>query len=451
MGLYPDIPKPKAWPPPTVEDTKRIQDLLEYGFKRDPIGDKFHTAFACLFMFCLPLDTYPTSFAMWILVIYSLLRVPSTWRTLVPLSKSPAMRILIFWTVWSLLSILWSSDKPAGIDHAGAFRMALLPIVLWPIMGHWKLLLGAFLAGVLMQNLTQLSELIGSFFLDGKDWLTGIRVSSLRGAEKHSGKAAMFMSFASLSWIGVLLCGDISKKLSITCFLCFLLATWGMFAAASMAVAVGYIAAIATCLIVTPLYRKTQFKHIVITLAVLLFITSFSWFLTGSRVATKTKSAIAGVEQFYGGKVQASNSTALRLYWWTKTLDEYGSNSSSAQWVFGHGMGSISSIDFTKKGTELQKTTDHVHNSYIQVLYTQGAVGLILFVGFLIVLSKEAYSFKFEYNRMVLPICVSGVVMWSVATFFENSQSSGRPFAMVILLGTLIMYLSTSCTKEVGR
>jgi O-antigen ligase len=447
MGLFVDITKPRAWPPPRI-GSQRASDLLAYGYTRDPVGDKFHTAFACLFLVCLPIDTYPTTIATWALFIYSVLRLPSTWRTLTPIYNSTIFRCIVAWTLWSLISILWSSNQDAGLDHAGALRMALLPIVLWPVMRHWKLLLGAFLAGVFFQNLVQLSEFIGSYFLEGQDWLTGGHISNLRGVEKHSGKAAMFMSFASLSWIGVLMCGGTSKKISITCFL---LATWGMFATVSMAVAVGYISAIVTFGIVMILYRKTQLRHIVITLIALLFIASLSWFLVGERVVTKTNSAITGIEQFYGGELQASNSTILRLYWWTKTLDEYGSNSSSVQWVFGHGMGSVSSIDFTKKGTKFQERTDHIHNSYIQVLYTQGAVGLTLFVWFLFMLAKEAYSFKLECNWRVLIVCVSGVVMWSATTFFENSQSSGRPFAMVILLGTLIMFLSTLHTKETGR
>jgi hypothetical protein len=36
--------------------------------------------------------------------------------------------------------------------------------------------------------------------------------------------------------------------------------------------------------------------------------------------------------------------------------------------------------------------------------------------------------------------------LWAVATFFENSQSSGRPLAMLFLLATFIMYNSLFVT-----
>ena len=115
MGLLVDIPKPRAWPPPPPEDTQRVTELLEYGAKRDPIGDKVHTAFACLFMFCLPLATESSGTATIILFVHSLLRLPTTWRTLTPLLKSSVYWSILAWVLYSTLSIAWSSDIPMGL------------------------------------------------------------------------------------------------------------------------------------------------------------------------------------------------------------------------------------------------------------------------------------------------------------------------------------------------
>ena len=105
MGYFVNIPKPKAWPPPRDGD-ERTGELLAYGYERDPVGDKVHTAFACLFLFCLPIDVYPTTIATWVLFIYSAMRLPSTWRTLTPICNSTIFRMMFVWAAWSLLSIL---------------------------------------------------------------------------------------------------------------------------------------------------------------------------------------------------------------------------------------------------------------------------------------------------------------------------------------------------------
>ncbi|MDP7004915.1 MAG: hypothetical protein QF718_01720, partial [Phycisphaerales bacterium] len=133
MGLFVDIPKPKCWPPP--KDAEGVQKLMAYGFQRDPIGDKIHTIFACLFMFCLPLATAPASTSMAMLFGYSLLRLPTTWRTLTPLVKSSVYWTFLAWVIYSTVSIAWSSDKTMGWDHASSmWLMAMpIPVLLWPV------------------------------------------------------------------------------------------------------------------------------------------------------------------------------------------------------------------------------------------------------------------------------------------------------------------------------
>ena len=91
---------------------------------------------------------------------------------------------MVAWAAWTILSIAWSENPYVGWDHARALRMVLLPALLWPAMRHWKLFLGAFLAGVFLQNMVQLSEVVGSWFLNGKDWLRGWNLTSLRGLER---------------------------------------------------------------------------------------------------------------------------------------------------------------------------------------------------------------------------------------------------------------------------
>ena len=440
VGYFVDIPKPKAWPPPRDRDAdteERTMELLAYGAKRDPVGDKVHLWFACLFMFCLPVAEYPTTIATWALFVYSVMRLPSTWRSLIPIYSSTPFRLLLAWALWTLLSILWSSNQEAGLDHAGALRMVLLPLALWPVMRHWKCFLAAFLAGVFFQNLVQLSEVL-TWFLNGQDWLTGSSLGNLSGFEKHPGKAAMFMGFASLSWLGIMFSGSSYKKIAIGCFL---LATTGMFATVSMAVAVGYVVAFASIFFITISKKTISSMHGALIISLILLVASVAWITAGDRVISKCESALQGLQGFVEGDVNMNNSTQLRLHWWSQTLKQTFEDNKSVYGLVGHGFGSVESIDFSLEDLNVSSKTDHVHNTFIQILYENGAIGFGLFVSLLWTTTRAAKWAISGTSTLLYPICFGGIALWSVATFFENSQSSGRTLALLILLVTFIMHV----------
>ena len=177
-----DIPKPKAWPPP--KDEQRVTELLEYGYKRDPVGDKIHTAFACLFMFALPLTSSAAAIAMGIICIHSLMRLQARGGQLSPISF---FRFLVYTCVgaWSVLSMTWTSDLDMAQGHARSMRMVAMPVVLIPIARRWPLFIIFFLLGVALQNITQLSEVVGSWFMNGYDWKTGSPLFRPVGWDKH--------------------------------------------------------------------------------------------------------------------------------------------------------------------------------------------------------------------------------------------------------------------------
>lgn len=439
MSYYVDIPKPKAWPPPRAgakSAGKRIRELLAYGYTRDPIGDKLHMWLACLFMLLLPVDEVPTTVGTFALFIYSALRLPSTWRTLIPMCNSTIFRLLVAWTVWSLLSITWSSNHDAGLDHAGAMRMVLLPLALWPVMRHWKHLLAAFLIGVFFQNTVQLSEVFSWLFF-GENWLTKSALGNLSGLDEHPGKAALFMGLASLAWLGIIF-GECKYRKIATC--CFLLATAGMFATVSMAVALGYIAAILCIFLLTISQKKISSIQATYVILSLLLVASLAWLTAGDRVIVKTESVIEGVHGYIEGDVNINNSTQLRLHWWSQTLRQIFEDKKSLYGIVGHGFGSVQSIDFSLEGSTVSSKAEHVHNTFIQILYENGIIGLGLFI-FLLwkTITTSKYTLDLFGGRLYL-FCTAGIVLWSVATCFENSQSTGRAFATLILLVTLIMY-----------
>jgi len=284
-----------------------------------------------------------------------------------------------------------------------------------------------------------------TWFLNGADWLTGSSLGNLSGFEKHPGKAAMFMGFASLSWLGIMFSGSSYKKIAIGCFL---LATTGMFATVSMAVAIGFIFTLFVLCVFSIKNKRIAPKTILYSIALLLIIVSLGWFTVDGRITAKTESAIQGVQDFYEGNIQGGNSTIMRLHWWSKTLSRSFDEPAFVHGIFGHGLGSVTTIDFSEDGSSMLMTADHSHNSYIQLLYEEGVVGLLLLLFIFWKMIQTSKNLNSEFNWFIYPICVSGTLFWSVVTFFENSQSSGRPLAMLILLCTLIMYFNKTRVQE---
>jgi len=440
VGILVDIPKPKAWPPPKKGDefaSERVSELLEYGAKRDPIGDKVHTVFACIFMFCLPLATAPASISMAILFGYSVLRLPTTWRTLTPLVTSSVYWSILAWAIYSTISISWSSDKTMGWDHASSmWLMAMpIPVLLWPVLRKWKWFIAAGLAGVFLQNMFQLSEIVGSWFLDGNDWITGkvLSTNGYIGFDKHQGNGSLFVATAAIVWVGILLNNRKNKKCFRFAIVGISFAIFGIVVAKSRAVWVGFGIATAIFMILNITYGKLSCKKtlmLIVGLCVLVIAsTSFTRSSVGKHLQDIKQSATS---YFNDGEIKTRNQ--MRLHWAETLLYKTLDQPAVFHGMFGHGLGSTRTIDFSVEGQPVAKTAQHPHNAYIQNLYEGGFVGLGLFVFMLI---KTA---SFKSLRKPSPMTIASfscLVLWATAAFFEGGQNSGRVLALLFVIAAI--------------
>ncbi|MEE8155590.1 MAG: hypothetical protein V3T53_11615, partial [Phycisphaerales bacterium] len=125
---------------------------------RDPIGHYVHTAFALCYVLLLPLATAPKDIAWAALAVTTLARLPRIHRCFAAPCRDRLIWLLFAWAAWHGISILWSADPAAGLDEWGAFRVVLTPLLLWPVLDHAALFIGAFLVGVVGANLVQLTQ-----------------------------------------------------------------------------------------------------------------------------------------------------------------------------------------------------------------------------------------------------------------------------------------------------
>ena len=441
-NLFVDIPKPRAWPPPPLEDTQRVTELLEYGAKRDPVGDRVHTWFACLFLFCLPLHTIAAGISMAILFGYSLLRLPTTWRTLTPLLKSSVYWSILAWVLFSTLSIAWSSDKTMGWDHASSmWRMAVpIPLLLWPVLRRWKRFIIAGLLGVCLQNMFQFSEIVGSWFLDGQDWIWRKTLDRPSGLTKHNGTAAIFIGVAGITWFYCLI---IIKNTKLV-FYALLLTVFGIVVVQSRAVWLGFSFSLVLLCSSLLLYKYTAIRRTALIMTSVLCVAGVSIWISGPFLFSR----IVTIPQSLRVELQGLQPTSIefRMRWWTETLRVVASESTVSEFIAGRGLGSTATLDYSIEDSNFPATTDQPHNAFIQILFEGGVIGLSLFAFMLWKSMAVSVKRVGESCDIWLPPAtffrMAFICLWATVAFFDGCQNSGRSLALLMVYVAIgVMYM----------
>jgi len=429
VGLFVDIPKPKAWPPP--KDPEGIQKLLSYGFRRDPVGDKVHTIFACLFMFCLPVATAPASISMAVLSVYSLMRLPSTWRGLTLIGNSKAFWAMLAWASWTVLSITWSSDPEQGLDHVKAMWALGLFFVLPPVLHNWRFLLGAFLLGVAVQNAAQIVQIVQAW----QGGVTPIRPSGFNG---HPGNSSLFMAAATIIWLSLLMFG---RRKRWFMFAGLALSLFGVVVAQARGVWLGLFVG-GFLLTVFKLYTdRISFKQTLFYfVAVIGIIFTTFVFVTPSAIG-RAKDVVYSVQRLARGEIVYGSD--FRLFWWRTELEE--SVSTPTAFLFGHGLGSTSTIQFTSGQTNKNLMTAHPHNAFIQNLYEGGVVGIGLFV---FMLFQIPFSLRAEFKQRTVTV-TSIVLLWGLSGMFDGVQNSGPPLSLLMAVVVFALITAYYPIKEI--
>ena len=425
MGLFKEVPKPVCGSNPT--DAAGMNELLDFARARDPIGDKTHNFFACLFFLCLPVATAPASIAMAALVLQSIVRIPATWRVLLPLFLYKTYIIVLMWGVWSTVSILWSTNQIMGFDHASSmWSMALLlPLLLFPVIRRWKLLLGCFFIGVCFQNMSQVGQLIlphlgfeyNTFFPEPKSHL---RPS---GLTSHPGNSTIFMAFSVLTWMMILMT---IQKLRILAIVGISLGLFGIVVAQSRGVWVSFACGAGLLCFLAVRNKIIPLQKLAIIAVTLVTVTAVSSSFVFSNMTKRIQEVPTAINGFFSEN-EVKTGTQIRLNWWKAEFNQSFESPLAKNLLIGHGLGSSSEVEHYNGS----QSASHPHNAFVQILYECGLVGITLFVWMIISIGCSLKTKQWTPAKIVL---LSATLCWALVAIFDGGQNSGRVLALMATL-----------------
>jgi hypothetical protein len=170
--------------------------------ERDAIGHAVHALVAALAVFLQPIANAPANVGFVLLCIMGALRVRHLWRAWVLMFREWFWLLLVAWTAWTGITLMWSEGPEYGIRQWSAFRAILWVPLLWPVMDRWRWILGGLLAGVACGNALQLSQYWWGWprLRDGKGTGGGFHMNTYMAAWCATGFAMWMMMAVSIPW-----------------------------------------------------------------------------------------------------------------------------------------------------------------------------------------------------------------------------------------------------------
>ena len=405
--------------------------------EREPVGDVVHLIIASLYMFSIPVNTIAASTGFGALLVYSLIRLHMTWKSLVNILINPIMLLSIVFVGWNALSLLWTDGLENGLEHLRSMRMFLAPLLLWPIIPHWKWLLLAIVAGVFFLNIFQLIDMLQLYLLTGSIQ----RTSGFMGG--HPPSAGLWCT-ASMLIIYYFLHSLRSWQFCIAT-IAFLFATIGLIASSGRGNIIG-LAFVAIFFAVLNISKLKEDKRYTLSFAVIMMATIATiWFTPASTfLNARVNQAINGFQSFVN-ESDPRSSTGVRLTWWGSAL-----RSAQLNPVSGLGLGGFAQWTeeddglafyadqwptFTKRTI---KGTKHPHSMYMSTIAEGGLIGISMLLT--LISCCVFYCWKYRDADRSGGIVCSLLMLWLIAGFFDSFHYSSQTLSLLTITFTIAMY-----------
>lgn len=140
-----------------------------YQHQRDRLrrGMLIHAVIAFICLTAFPTAVSPLEFAAVFLGSVFFLRLPRTFFLNLYGLLQPLPLLILLWTAWLALSLLWTPDVPQGLDQLASNRWAGTIMYLWAVVAFRRHFITALAIGFLLGNLAQAVH----FASGGAAWL----------------------------------------------------------------------------------------------------------------------------------------------------------------------------------------------------------------------------------------------------------------------------------------
>lgn len=419
-----------AWPPPG--EPRSFWALHAWVRERDPLGHRVHTALAALYLLLLPLATMPKEPAFALLLLYALLRLRHTWRLYSALLREPLTWALLAWAAWQAASMLWSREPVEGFDEFQAMRMLATPLLIWPILDRAPKLIAAFLVGLFIMNLVQVSQLAGWIPIDDPGrhggWLHPIQTAALCLAAACWHFAAALWSRGTIRWLS---------------FIGLAAALGGLLATGSRG---PWIAAVVTLpleaivlMVRRPSLRRVGFMVVAVSLLLLVIAV-----VTARQpILERIDRSVQELQQA-SAQQDAATSGGLRLAMWSWAYDMF-----RAHPIKGIGAGSygVARQELPAYRELLQRQPQdadyfnrtHPHSIYLYALACTGVIGAALLAIVLVILIRQCWRDRPDHEYADGNFFV--LVSWLLGGIFECYNLEGTMMGLFGLLCAVTMRL----------
>ncbi|MDG2095389.1 MAG: O-antigen ligase family protein [Phycisphaerales bacterium] len=409
----------------------------------DPFGHPIHLALAMAYAFVLPLDMVPPAkdFILVGLLIFTLLRLPKIFRCYGPIWRDPLTWWIIAWPIWLTISLSWTPLIEFGAEEIRAWRMVLIPSLLWPVMIHYRIIIGAFLAGCLTIVLYQLGQLVSIYGL-------GLDIHGRADAGMHPILAGSLLSAATVwflsgiyHWNGKRSAAAAAGVL-ITIIGLVLTGSRGPWIALSIS---GTLLTLGVILLWPPSRKCIGIFSGLGALALVGIIMLDVFALSGrftDPVLHRVDAALSEYQDAPGENASMTSSewyrssVGYRLLAWEAARSVFEQHP-----IIGSGAGGISAyldeawwLNEPEKevaGVKIQIQHLNPHSMYLQVLASTGIIGLAL------ILVPMILSFIRLVRRIGEPVyCGAGFVLvsWAVGSIFDSYQMVGTQVGLLMLV-----------------
>lgn len=391
---------------------------------KDRFGDRIHVGLACAMLVFLPVNGQIAGILLIPLLAWALLRT-ACWRGYLPSAPRAVMIPAIGWIGFLAASMLWTPDlREARFSLWQQWPVVLVP-VLWPILAHWRVLLGCVVTGALAQATFHSISILAVGF--EKETL------GFAGFGEHPRRLAVWYAATAVGIVAFLLTGQLRRWLWLVAVLVLaapILLSNSRAALIAMILGFGVVTVLA-------FVRHGVNRRRLLAAMACGVIVGGSLLAFGGPVARGLQNAWTRTVE----TVSNDQPEDIRLAWW---------RSSARQWqtrpMLGFGLGGASEALRTDR--QLRKETrddarmkrarrswQHPHSSYFQILVEGGIIGVAMFAWLLGTLVVISYRTSRRHPIGILTLGV--LLVWIVTAITDEWYVIGHLLSLLWLAAVL--------------